>query len=80
LYVEVKGTTSQRQQVVLTRAEVERQRQLSPHNAFVVVHSIDLDRTTRPPTASGGLLRCISPWIVAEEDLTVVSFVYRTGL
>jgi hypothetical protein len=80
LRVEVKGTTSQGQQVVLTRAEVEKQRQLSPDNALVVVHSINLDRTAKPPTASGGVLRCISPWAVSDDDLTVVSYIYKTGL
>ena len=80
LHVEVKGTTSEGAQVVLTRAEVETQRKLAPHNALVVVHSISLDRTTNPVTASGGILVCVSPWTVHEDQLTVVSYLYRTGL
>lgn len=80
LYVEVKGTVSEGAQVVLTRSEVERQRELAPHNALVVVHSIVLDRTAEPPKADGGVLHCVSPWKIAEEDLTVVSYIYRTGL
>lgn len=79
LHVEVKGTTSEGRQVLLTRAEVERQRELAPENALVVVHSIRLDRSVSPPTASGGVLRCTSPWKIAEEDLTVVSYIYRPG-
>ncbi|MFJ1932692.1 MrcB family domain-containing protein [Kitasatospora sp. NPDC088160] len=80
LHVEVKGTTSEGGQVVLTRAEVERQRILAPHNALVVVHSIELDRTAKPVTASGGTLHCTSPWTIEEADLTVVSYLYSTGL
>jgi hypothetical protein len=80
MHVEVKGTTSMGAQVVLTRSEVERQLALAPHNALVVVHSINLDRRATPPTASGGALHCVSPWQIAEDDLTVVSYVYRTGL
>ncbi|MFI7038402.1 MrcB family domain-containing protein [Microbispora rosea] len=80
LHAEVKGTTSTGGEVVLTRAEVETQRSLSPHNALVVVHSIVLDRSTTPPTVSGGTLRCASPWTIEEDDLTVVSYLYRTGL
>lgn len=80
LHVEVKGTTSRGEQVILTRAEVERQRDLAPQNALVVVHSITLNRSAKPATASGGTLCCTTPWRIEEEDLTVVSYVYRTGL
>lgn len=78
LHAEVKGTTSEGGQVILTRAEVERQRELAPENALVVVHSIQLDRSVSPPITRGGVLRCTSPWEIAEEDLTVVSYVYRS--
>jgi len=80
LHIEVKGTVSEGAQVILTRAEVEKQRKLAPHNGLVVVHSITLDRTSTPPTASGGVLHCVSPWGIEDEDLTVVSYIYRTGL
>lgn len=75
---EVKGTTSAGTDVILTRAEVEKQRDYHPHNALVVVHSIKLDRTGPEPTTSGGVLHCTSPWAVQEEDLTVISYAYRT--
>ncbi|MFE1399232.1 MrcB family domain-containing protein [Nocardiopsis dassonvillei] len=80
LHVEVKGTTSEGAQVILTRAEVDKQRELAPENALVVVHSIHLDRSVSPPTASGGVLHCTSPWEIEEEDLTVVSYIYRSGV
>lgn len=75
---EVKGTTSAGTEVILTRAEVEKQRTYYPHNALVVVHSIELDRTGDEPTTSGGVLHCTSPWAVHDEDLTVISYAYRT--
>lgn len=78
LHVEVKGTTSAGLEVILTRAEVEKQRKYYPDNALVVVHSIKLDRTGVEPTASGGILHCTSPWAVEDEDLTVISYAYRT--
>jgi hypothetical protein len=80
LHVEVKGTTSEGTQVILTRAEVEQQQKLAPDNALIIVHSIKLDRTTTPATATGGTLYCVSPWTIETDDLTVVSFIYRTGL
>ncbi|MER7412604.1 MrcB family domain-containing protein [Streptomyces cacaoi] len=76
--VEVKGTTSAGTEVILTRAEVEKQRKYYPDNALVVVHSIELDRTGTEPTTSGGVLHCTTPWVVDEEDLTVISYAYRT--
>ncbi len=76
--VEVKGTTSAGAEVILTRAEVEKQRAYYPHNALVVVHSIELDRTGDEPRASGGVLHCTSPWDLHDEDLTVISYAYRT--
>ncbi|WP_409059141.1 protein NO VEIN domain-containing protein [Streptomyces sp. SYP-A7185] len=80
LHVEVKGTTSAGLEVILTRAEVEKQRKYYPVNALVVVHSIELDRTGEEPATSGGVLHCTSPWVVEDVDLTVISYAYRTGV
>ena len=78
LYVEVKGTTSAGREVILTRAEVEKQRKYHPDNALVVVHSIELDRAAAEPATFGGVLHSTSPWVVEDEDLTVISYSYRT--
>ncbi|MFC8859783.1 MrcB family domain-containing protein [[Kitasatospora] papulosa] len=80
LRAEIKGTTSAGHDVILTRAEVEKQRRYYPDNALVVVHSIVLDRTAEEPVASGGVLHCTSPWGIADEDLTVISYAYRTAV
>ncbi|MDT7846983.1 MrcB family domain-containing protein [Streptomyces justiciae] len=80
LHVEVKGTTSDGSQIILTRAEVEWQRRFAPDNALVIVHSIELDRTVEPASATGGILHCTSPWTIEEETLTVISYIHRTGL
>jgi hypothetical protein len=78
-HAEVKGTTSPGHQVVLTRSEVETQRTYAPHNALVVVHSIRLDRRGEQPMAFGGQLECTSPWTIEDDDLTPISYVYRTA-
>ncbi|MFE5810203.1 protein NO VEIN domain-containing protein [Streptomyces sp. NPDC056491] len=80
LHAEVKGTTSDGSQVILARAEVEWQRRFMPDNALVIAHSIELDRSVEPVTATGGVLHCTSPWAIEEETLTVISYVHRTGL
>ncbi|OMI38596.1 hypothetical protein SPAR_15286 [Streptomyces sparsogenes DSM 40356] len=46
----------------------------------MIVHSIELDRTVEPVTATGGILHCTSPWTIEEETLTVISYIHRTGL
>ncbi|MEU9556079.1 protein NO VEIN domain-containing protein [Streptomyces fumanus] len=80
LHAEAKGTMSDDSQVILTRAEVEWQRKSAPDNALVIVHSIELDRTVEPATATGGVLHCTSPWTIEDETLTVISYIHRTGL
>ncbi|WP_448322279.1 MrcB family domain-containing protein [Streptomyces sp. CO7] len=80
LHVEVKGTTSLGQAVVLTRAEVDAQREFAPRNALVIVHSIRLDRSGAEVTAQGGVLHCTSPWRIDQPDLTPISYLYRTDL
>ncbi|MEU1454092.1 MrcB family domain-containing protein [Streptomyces avermitilis] len=79
-HAEVKGTTSAGTDVILTRAEVEKQREYHPNNALVVIHSIQLDRTGDEPATSGGVLHCTSPWAIQNEDLTVISYAYRTPI
>jgi hypothetical protein len=77
LYVEVKGTTSLGQSVVLTRNEVALHKEVHPSNALIIVSEIDLDRETS--TATGGKLNFISPWVIADEDLQVVSYTYQVN-
>lgn len=78
--VEVKGTTSLGQEVVLTRNEVLLHQAEYPNTALCVVHSIVLDRSVTPPVASGGTLVHTEPWKPLEEDLTPMSYRYSTGL
>ncbi|WP_194820434.1 hypothetical protein [Nocardia sp. XZ_19_385] len=47
------------------------------HNALVVVHSIQLDRSGANPIASGGSVVVHRKWTIDDEALTPVSFRYR---
>ena len=76
LTVEVKGTTSDGSKVVLTAGEVRHHARAYPNNALVIVRHILLDRTTTPPTVSGGLLHEQRGWSIAAEDLQPISFSY----
>ncbi|MFD8246927.1 MrcB family domain-containing protein [Nocardia sp. NPDC059691] len=76
VYIEVKGTTSPGEQIILTRKEVEHHNQ-HPNNALVVVHSILLDRTQQPPVAYGGTRVVTQPWKIDPAGLTVISYRYK---
>lgn len=77
LHVEVKGTTSDGTEVLLTRGEVEHHRTSAPTSALAVVSSITVSGTPQAPTAVGGELRLYDPWTINQDDLVAVGFQYR---
>jgi hypothetical protein len=77
-YIEVKGTISLGQKVVLTKNEVLLHRQEHPNNALIVVSQIELDRSV-PPSATGGNVLFISPWTIEDADLEALGYDYRVG-
>lgn len=79
MYVEVKGTTSLGEKVVLTRGEVEYHREVSPANSLIIVSGIELSGVDGNE-ANGGTLSEIHPWSIEEEDLVVIAYVYSNRL
>ena len=75
-YIEVKGTISLGEKVVLTKNEVQLHRQEHPNNALIVVSQIDLDRS-EPPSANGGKILFISPWQIEDADLEALGYDYK---
>ncbi|RYE40741.1 MAG: DUF3578 domain-containing protein [Hyphomicrobiales bacterium] len=80
LSVEVKGTTAPGGEIILTFNEVEHHHAKYPANALVVVHSIELDRSTTEPRTSGGVLIVQQPWEINDAALRPISFRYQTGI
>lgn len=76
LHVEVKGTTSLGETVLLTRGEVEHHASDAPASMLIVLHSIELGGTEDAPTASGGELLRVYPWKIEPADLRVLGFSY----
>ncbi|WP_175482708.1 MrcB family domain-containing protein [Actinokineospora iranica] len=76
VFVEVKGTTSNGAEIVLTKAEVELHLEKYPKNMLAVVTDIALDRKAEPPTATAGVLRVTHPWQVDSTLLTPLTFRY----
>jgi hypothetical protein len=76
LSVEVKGSTGPAASVILTRNEVNYQKEIYPLNGLFVLSNIQLDRIPTP-VASGGEVLFISPWLITESDLKPISFEYK---
>jgi hypothetical protein len=76
MIVEVKGTTTTGDQIVLTKNEIAAHRLRHPNNALIVVHSINLIRTPDNPSANGGELIVLSPWEIEESQLQPLAFQY----
>jgi Protein NO VEIN, C-terminal len=79
--VEVKGTTSNGSEIVLTRNEVDVHKADYPANALAIVRYIQLQRHNgEPPTASGGELILAMPWTVDDDRLAPIAYRYSTGI
>jgi len=77
LKVEVKGTTGQGVEILLTKNEVELHRLCHPANMLIVVHSIALARHKSTPSATGGKIWKKSPWKIDDLRLKPIAFSYR---
>jgi hypothetical protein len=75
--IEVKGTTTDGSEIVLTYNEVQLHMTEHPNTALAIVRHIVLDRTG--PTASGGELQLQMPWELEPERLKPIAYRYRTG-
>jgi hypothetical protein len=75
LHVEVKGTTSNRPQVVLTANEVTHAR-MHPRVAMVWVSGIVVEGAEEPPVATGGDITLIDPWNLDDGTLEALSYAY----
>jgi hypothetical protein len=78
--VEVKGTTSEGAEVVLTANEVKLHLAEHPNNALAVVRRIGLDRSGDVPVATGGVLELTMAWEIDREHLEPIAYRYQTGL
>lgn len=76
-HVEVKGTTTGGEEVILTHNEV-RHAQEHPHTALFVVSNIVVERAEDGTvTATGGKHHCYDPWRLNDGTLIPVGFRYQ---
>jgi hypothetical protein len=81
LHVEVKGTMSGGESVILTRNEVTHAGEAHPDVDLFVVSEVVIDNANPDhPVVSGGIARVYSGWVIDEKRLTPVGFRYATGI
>ena len=73
--VEVKGTVSSGEKIILTQGEVNHHRKVYPNNALVVVSGITLEGDGNDE-AMGGAVSLLSPWAIDDLRLQPVSYFY----
>lgn len=76
MHVEVKGTCTTEEKVILTRGEVRHHHSTTAISALAVVSGIELGGTKEVPEARNGILRLIHPWRIAPTDLDALAFEY----
>jgi Domain of unknown function (DUF3883) len=72
-HVEVKGTTTAGEAIVLTNNEVKHACDQRNTCVLFILHSIRLEG----PKASGGKQLVVNPWQLQQTHLTPVSYIYR---
>jgi predicted RNA-binding protein with PUA-like domain len=78
LCVEVKGTTSTGERVLLTRNEVAQARAEYPNTAlFVFADVAVVKEADGRPSARSGRAVVLEPWMPRDEDLEAIAFEYR---
>jgi Zn-finger nucleic acid-binding protein len=76
MHVEVKGTCTTGEKVILTRGEVKHHHNTTAVSALAVVSGIELTGTKEAPEAKKGTLRIISPWVIDPANLDPLAFEY----
>ncbi len=74
-HIEVKGTSTAGQSVLLTPNEVEHARSY-PHVALFVLSDIEIDFSGSDPVVTGGTPRVFHPWSISVASLRPTGFEY----
>lgn len=77
LYVEVKGTTTTGEAVILTKNEVRHHRNNPGEACLIVVRDIIMLEDVDEPTCTGGIREMWLPWTIGDEHLTPMAYEYQ---
>ncbi len=75
--VEVKGTQTAGEAIILTKNEVELSRAEGKRMVLFIVHSITTNNKT--VKKGSGVVAIFDPWVVKEENLQPISYTYKTS-
>jgi hypothetical protein len=76
LYVEVKGTTTAGEEILLTPNEVRFAREYASHMVLFVVSGVNVEQGATGPIATGGVVTIRQPWSIDDGALTPVGYSY----
>jgi hypothetical protein len=78
LFVEVKGTTTLGEQILLTRNEVQHAKSNPPNVALFISSQIKIEKSNEEGdfTVSGGITKLINPWLIRDESLSPLNYSY----
>ncbi|SRR6266404_2661399 len=74
-FIEVKGTRTAGDTIILTKNEVDLSRTQGDGMVLFIVHSIVMNKKT--VKKGSGVISIIDPWLVNNDRLTPISFTYR---
>ena len=77
VYVEVKGTTSEGSQILLTPNEVVHNQANYPNTALCVVSHIKINNLEDNIQATGGEVKLLMPWLLTDSDLKALGYECR---
>ncbi len=77
VYVEVKGTTSEGSQILLTPNEVLHTQQNYPNTALFVVSRLQVNNLGEKVKVTGGEIQLIMPWLLKDDDLKAIGYECR---
>lgn len=75
-YVEVKGTQTKGDAVILTKNEVEHANRNPGNSIMVIVHDLKI-KDGDPPMADGGEVEVLECWEIEQEDLTALQYQWK---
>jgi hypothetical protein len=76
IYVEVKGTTTTGQSIILTRNEVAHHQANYPNSCLILVSGILMLTASPEPTCTGGTVQVWHSWKIEDSRLSVLAYEY----
>jgi len=77
LYIEVKGTSTSGEKILLTKNEVRHAQRYSKQMVLFILKNVQVTKQGGSYATTGGNPHILSPWTIEDNDLTCLSFSYQ---